>query len=375
VPELPDLTAYLDALARHVLNTRIERIVIKSPFVLRSVDPPLESAAGQVVRTLDRVGKRLVLGFADELFLVMHLMIAGRLRWRAGSTAAKPPAAKLVLAVFECERGTLFFTEASSKKRASIRMVRGRDALRALDPGGIEPLEATREQFREALTRESHTVKRALTDPRLFSGIGNAYSDEILHAARLSPLKLTRALGEEELSRLHDAVRATLQLWIDRLREETRDGFPEKVTAFRDEMAVHGRFRQPCPFRCARAGVIVHQAGQQARHLPFPRVRIERHEPLGRAEVQHPVAEKLQTFVVPHRAGPIADAGVGQRPLQEVPVLEDVADALLQFGHGGGAGVHRRLIIGGHGRSGSAGPRTPRSRASGSKPPDAKTAE
>jgi formamidopyrimidine-DNA glycosylase len=249
VPELPDLTAYLDGLTRHVLNRRIERILIRNPFVLRSVDPPLDAAFGQVVTNLDRLGKRLVLGFADELFLVIHLMIAGRLRWRSASDSAapKPPPAKLMLAIFECEQGTLYFTEASSKKRASIRMVRGRDALAALDPGGIEPMRATRDEFAAALTRESHTVKRALTDPHLFSGIGNAYSDEILHAARLSPLKLTRSMAAEEVSRLYEATRATLQLWIDRLCRETRDGFPEKVTAFRPEMAVHGRFKQPCP--------------------------------------------------------------------------------------------------------------------------------
>jgi formamidopyrimidine-DNA glycosylase len=249
VPELPDLTAYLDALSRSVLGRRIERVLIRNPFVLRSVEPPLDAVFGKVVRSLDRVGKRLVLGFDDDVFLVIHLMIAGRLRWRAAAApaAAKPPPAKLMLAIFECEGGTLYFTEASSKKRASIRMVRGREALFALDPGGIEPLRATRPEFAAALTRESHTVKRALTDPRLFSGIGNAYSDEILHAAKLSPLKLTRSLDDDELSRLYDATRSTLELWIERLRQETRDGFPEKVTAFRPEMAVHGRFRQPCP--------------------------------------------------------------------------------------------------------------------------------
>jgi formamidopyrimidine-DNA glycosylase len=249
VPELPDLTAYLDALARHVLDRRIDRILIRNPFVLRSVDPPLDVVFGQPVRSLDRIGKRLVFGFADDVFLVMHLMIAGRLRWRSigSTTGAKPPPAKLMLAIFECELGTLFFTEASSKKRASIRMVRGREALRELDPGGLEPLRATRAEFVEALTRESHTVKRSLTDPRLFSGIGNAYSDEILHAAKLSPLKLTRLLDAAELSRLYEAMRSTLELWIERLRAETRDGFPEKVTAFRPDMAVHGQFKKPCP--------------------------------------------------------------------------------------------------------------------------------
>jgi formamidopyrimidine-DNA glycosylase len=184
--------------------------------------------------------------FDDDLFLVIHLMIAGRLRWREpGKKPGMGP--KMILASFDFAHGTLFFTEASSKKRASMQVVRGGAALRALDPGGIEPLDASAEEFHAALTRESHTLKRALTDPHLFSGIGNAYSDEILHAARLSPLKLTRSLSDEELSRLYNATRATLTKWVDRLREETGGGFPEKVTAFHDEMAVHGRFKLPCP--------------------------------------------------------------------------------------------------------------------------------
>jgi len=182
----------------------------------------------------------------DDLFLVIHLMIAGRLRWREpGKKPGLGP--KLVLASFAFEHGTLFFTEASSKKRASLLVVRGEAALRALDPGGVEPLDATREQFHDALTREHHTLKRALTDPHLFSGVGNAYSDEILHAARLSPLKLSRSLTDGEFGRLYDATRSTLQVWVERLRAEIGDGFPEKVTAFRDGMAVHGRFKQPCP--------------------------------------------------------------------------------------------------------------------------------
>ena len=201
---------------------------------------------GQTVRAVRRVGKRIVLAFDQDLFLVLHLMIAGRLRWR---TVDQKPGigAKLILATFVFPHGTLLFTEASSKKRASMQVVRGEPALRALDPGGVEPLEATLDQFRDALTRENHTVKRTLTDPHVFSGIGNAYSDEILHAAKLSPLKLTRSMSDEELVRLYDATRATLRLWIDRLREQTGAGFPEKVTAFRDDMAVHGRFKQPCP--------------------------------------------------------------------------------------------------------------------------------
>jgi formamidopyrimidine-DNA glycosylase len=246
VPELPDVVLYLEALERFVVGKRLARLKLLSPFVLRSVDPPIEAAAGQIVRGVRRIGKRIVLVFDDDLFLVIHLMIAGRLRWREpGKKPGMGP--KQLLAAFEFEDGTLFFTEASSKKRASIQLVRGEAALKALDPGGLEPLDATLDQFREALTRENHTVKRSLTDPHVFSGIGNAYSDEILHAAKLSPLKLTRSLKDEEIARLYDATRATLRVWIDYLRKDVKDGFPEKVTAFRAEMAVHGRYKQPCP--------------------------------------------------------------------------------------------------------------------------------
>jgi len=237
---------YLEALQRHVVGQRLERLTLLSPFVLRSVDPPVDSINGRTITGVRRIGKRIVLEFGDDLFLVIHLMIAGRLRWRVpGQKPGIGP--KLILATFQFANGTLFFTEASSKKRASIQLVRGEPALRALDPGGLEPLDATLEQFHDALTRENHTLKRSLTDPHLFSGIGNAYSDEILHAARLSPLKLTRALSDEEFNRLYDATQATLRRWIDHLRVEVKDGFPEKVTAFRPEMAVHGRFKQPCP--------------------------------------------------------------------------------------------------------------------------------
>ena len=246
MPELPDVVVYLEALTRHIVGRRLERLTLHSAFVLRTVDPPIDAIRSQIVRGVRRVGKRIVLVFDDDLFLVMHLMIAGRLRWREpGRKPGMGP--KLILASFAFEHGTMFFTEASSKKRASLQLVRGEAALRALDPGGVEPLEATLEQFHDALTRENRTLKRALTDPHLVSGIGNAYSDEILHAARLSPLKLTRSLTDEDVVRLHDATRATLRVWIDRLRRDVKDGFPEKVTAFRDEMAVHGRFKQPCP--------------------------------------------------------------------------------------------------------------------------------
>jgi formamidopyrimidine-DNA glycosylase len=237
---------YLEALQRHVVGQRLDRLNLLSPFVLRSVDPPIDSINGRTIAGVRRIGKRIVLDFGDDLFLVIHLMIAGRLRWRTpGQKPGMGP--KLILASFQFANGTLFFTEASSKKRASIQLVRGEPALRALDPGGLEPLDATFEQFHGTLTRENHTLKRSLTDPHLFSGIGNAYSDEILHAARLSPLKLTRTLSDEESRRLYEATRATLRLWIDHLRVEVKDGFPEKVTAFRPEMAVHGRFKQPCP--------------------------------------------------------------------------------------------------------------------------------
>jgi formamidopyrimidine-DNA glycosylase len=249
VPELPDVVVYLDALTRHVVDRRLERIQLSSPFVLRSVDPPLESVFGQTVRGVRRVGKRLVLEFHESgqpRFLVIHLMIAGRLRWRT-PTQKLGIGSKIILAQFIFTQGTLLFTEASSKKRASMQLVIGEDALHSLDPGGVDPLDATPARFHEALTRENHTVKRSLTDPHLFSGIGNAYSDEILHAARLSPLKLTRSLSADEVQRLQDATRATLLAWIGRLRQQTGEGFPEKVTAFHAEMAVHGRFGQPCP--------------------------------------------------------------------------------------------------------------------------------
>jgi len=238
VPELPDVVVYLEALTRHVVGRRLERLRLLSPFVLRSVDPPIQAIDGRTIAGVRRVGKRIVLDFGEDLFLVLHLMIAGRLRWREpGKKPGMGP--KMILAAFEFEHGTLFFTEASSKKRASLQLMRGEAALAAADPGGVEPLEATLDEFHEALTRESHTVKRALTDPHLFS--------EILHAARLSPTKLTRSLTDAEFLRLYEAARATLARWIDRLRAEVGGGFPEKVTAFHDEMAVHGRYRKPCP--------------------------------------------------------------------------------------------------------------------------------
>jgi len=246
VPELPDVVVYVEALRARIEGRVLQRVRLRSPFVLRSVSPSIDEIAGQTVRGVRRLGKRIVLAFDAEIFLVIHLMIAGRLRWRdSGAKLGLGP--KIVQASFEFSDGTLFLTEAGSKKRASIRLVSGEPALAALDPGGVEPLEIDVETFRAALTRDSHTLKRALTDPHLFSGIGNAYSDEILHAARLSPLRLTRSLTAEEVERLHGATRATLLTSIDHLRRDVGGGFPEKVTAFREEMAVHGKFKQPCP--------------------------------------------------------------------------------------------------------------------------------
>jgi formamidopyrimidine-DNA glycosylase len=244
MPELPDIVVYLDCLRPRIQGKRLERVRLVSPVLLRSVEPPLSAAAGRTVVGLRRLGKRIVIGLEGELFLVLHLMIAGRLHWKA--PGAKPPG-KVGLAAFDFTSGALVLTEAGSKRRASLHVVGGEADLARLNPGGLEVLEADLLAFRAALQRENHTLKRALTDPRLFSGIGNAYSDEILHRARLSPFVLTQRISPEDVARLFHAVRETLQEWIDRLRKETGDGFPERVTAFRDEMAVHGRFGKPCP--------------------------------------------------------------------------------------------------------------------------------
>jgi formamidopyrimidine-DNA glycosylase len=257
VPELPDVTLYVEALTARVVGHPMTSVTLQSPFVLRSVTPPVDALNGKTLRAVRRIGKRIALGFDDELFLVIHLMIAGRLRWREPGKKLGF-GGKMLLASFAFSHGTLFLTEASSKKRASIEVVRGEDALRQRNPGGVEPLESTLEQFASALAKENHTLKRALTDPHLFSGIGNAYSDEILHAAKLSPLKLTRSMNDEEIGRLYDATRATLVVWIDLLRRELVNGFPEKVTAFREAMAVHGRFKQPCPVCSAPVQRIVY---------------------------------------------------------------------------------------------------------------------
>ncbi|HEX3245624.1 MAG TPA: DNA-formamidopyrimidine glycosylase family protein [Chloroflexota bacterium] len=244
MPELPDVTVYverIDALAR---GQPLEKVRIASPFLVRTFDPSVEAVEGATLITVRRLGKQIVLGFDNDLFLAIHLMIAGRLHWK--ESGARIPG-KIGLAAFDFPVGTLTLTEASTKKRAAIHVVRGSDGLTQLERSGLEPLEASLSEFRDALLAESHTVKRSLTDPDLFSGIGNAYSDEILHRARLSPIRLTGKLTDEEIERLFDATRGTLQLWLERLRAEAGEGLPEKVTAFRTEMAVHGRYGKPCP--------------------------------------------------------------------------------------------------------------------------------
>ena len=246
MPELPDIAAYLEALAPRVVGRTLERVRLSSPFLLRTMEPPLASAEGRTVRELRRAGKRIAIGVDSDVWLVLHLMIAGRLHWR-------PPHVKLAgrqnLAAFDFADGTLTLTEAGSRRRASLHVVCGEAGLQSLDPGGIDIFSADLEGFRRALTFENHTLKRALTDPRTFSGIGNAYSDEILHAARLSPIAQTQKLTPEEVGRLYAAARDTLRKWVELLCAEARRKFPEKVTAFREGMAVHGRYGQPCP-RC-----------------------------------------------------------------------------------------------------------------------------
>ncbi len=253
MPELSDVTIYVDALRQRVIGDRIARLRIVSPFVLRTFDPPIETVDGQRIIDVSRIGKRIVLELSNDLFLAIHLMIAGRLRWTDGRPV-KPPGGKITLAAIDFDSGTLAVTEASTKKRASLHLVAGRDALSQFSRGGIDALDADPASFAGALTRERHTLKRALTDPRLFDGIGNAYSDEILHAAHLSPFKLTTSLSEEEAARLHAATRDTLSLWTARLREEFSDGSgglrfpgPCEITAFRPGFAVHGKFGEPCP--------------------------------------------------------------------------------------------------------------------------------
>ncbi len=244
MPELPDITVYLDAIERRVVGHAMWRVQLVSPFVLRSVDPPISEVGGKTVRELRRIGKRIVFGLDDELFLVIHLMVAGRFKWHDKTPKLSR---RLALAAIEFDSGTLVLTEAGTKKRASIYLVRGEDALREFDRGGMEILDSSVADFTARLRSENHTLKRSLADPRLFSGIGNAYSDEILHRAKLSPLLLTSKMSDEQADRLHSATISTMTDWIARLRAETGEKFPEKVTAFRPEMAVHGKFREPCP--------------------------------------------------------------------------------------------------------------------------------
>jgi formamidopyrimidine-DNA glycosylase len=244
MPELPDITVYIEALESRIVGATLERTRIPKPFLLRSVNPPISAAQGKRVLGVRRMGKRIVVELEDDLFLVIHLMIAGRLRWVP--SGGKIPG-KIGLAAFDFTNGTLILTEAGSKRRASLWLVQGEQSLEQFERGGLEVLESDLAEFTERLIRENHTLKRSLTDPRLFSGIGNAYSDEILHRAQLSPVKHTRRLSDEEIQRLFDATRATLMEWTDRLRVESKGDFPAKVTAFREEMAVHGKFGKPCP--------------------------------------------------------------------------------------------------------------------------------
>jgi len=244
MPELPDVVVYIESLASRIVGTRLERVRLTSPFVLRTAVPPISAAEGRRLHAVRRLGKRIVLELEGELFLVLHLMIAGRLRWLGRDE--KPPG-RITLALLDFDRGTLAFTEAGSKKRASLHLVQGATGLAEFDLGGLEVAESTLEAFRERLGRENHTLKRALTDPRLFSGIGNAYSDEILHRARLSPIAMTAKLKRDEIERLHRAARDVLSEWTARLRGEAGAAFPTGVTAFRPEMAVHGKYGRPCP--------------------------------------------------------------------------------------------------------------------------------
>lgn len=264
MPELPDIVVYVESLQRRILAQPLQQVRIASPFVLRTFDPPLSATHGLLVTSVQRIGKRIAIGLQQDLFAVIHLMIAGRLRWAAPGARVT---AKVGLVAFDFSSGTLMLTEASTQKRASLHVVRGQSALDAMRRGAVEPLECTREQFEAALVRENHTLKRALSDPTVLSGIGNAYSDEILHRAGLSPVRLTRQLDAEQLGRLFEACRNTLTEWTERLRRETGERFPEKVTAFREEMAVHGRFGKPCP-ACGTAVQRIRHAANEVNYCP-----------------------------------------------------------------------------------------------------------
>jgi formamidopyrimidine-DNA glycosylase len=262
MPELPDISAYITALESRIVGQPMTRIRLASPFLLRTVEPPLASAEGRTVRKLRRVGKRIAVGMEGDLWLVLHLMIAGRLHWRSSNVKL---AGRQSLAAFDFPNGSLVLTEAGAKRRASLHVVSGEAALNSFDAGGIDVFESDLDSFRMVLSAENHTLKRALTDPRLLSGIGNAYSDEILHAAQLSPLTLTQKLTPPEWGRLYTATRETLQLWIVRLRDEAQSAFPEKVTAFRKGMAAHGRFGQPCP-RCGEKVLRIRYADKETNY-------------------------------------------------------------------------------------------------------------
>jgi formamidopyrimidine-DNA glycosylase len=255
MPEFPDVTVYIEALSERVLDQPVQKIRIGSPFVVRSFDPPIKEIEGKKILALRRLGKRIVFELEGDLFLIVHLMIAGRFHW-------KPKGAKITRkygqAALDFPDGTLLLTEAGTKKRASIHLVRGEAALREHDPGGLEVFDASLDEFRAALTRENHTLKRSLTDPHIFSGIGNAYSDEILHRAKLSPIRLTQQMTDAEIERLYHSIRESLTEWVERLRKERGAGFPEKVTAFRPDMAVHGKYRKPCPICGSPVQRIVH---------------------------------------------------------------------------------------------------------------------
>jgi formamidopyrimidine-DNA glycosylase len=264
VPELPDITIYLDALNLRVAGQTLSRVRIASPFLLRTAVPSITKCEGRKVIALRRIGKRVAFGLDNELWLVLHLMIAGRLHWREGLTKL---AGKQNLAAFDFSNGTLLLTEAGTKKRASLHLVQGEEALCSFDRGGLEVLDSSIKEFSKTLTRSNHTLKRALTDPRLFSGIGNAYSDEILHTARLSPIALTQKLSSEEIARLHSTAKSSLNHWITLLREQTGESFPENVTAFRPEMAVHGKFGKPCPV-CGEKVQRIRYADNETNYCP-----------------------------------------------------------------------------------------------------------
>jgi formamidopyrimidine-DNA glycosylase len=264
MPELPDITVYIEAIERRVIGRRLNGVRIHAPFVLRTFDPPIDMVNGREVREIQRLGKRIAMRLDEELWLVLHLMIAGRLHWKPSGTRL---AGKYSLAAFDFETGSLVLTEAGSKRRAALHLVRGQEALRAHDPGGLELIPATLDQFSAVLCSRNHTLKRALTDPGLFSGVGNAYSDEILHRARLSPLALSQKINTGDVERLYTAAREVLIGWIERLRAETGDDFPEKVTAFRPGMAVHGRFGEPCPV-CSAPVQRIRYADNETNYCP-----------------------------------------------------------------------------------------------------------